>query len=255
LVQDARLTPQEVEEFWRHGFLVVRAVADSSRLIRLREAVRRQLPAHIDPAEYEADLQYPGAPTARNAPGGRTTRRLLRAYSRDDAFRDWSTAREVVDPVRQLLGERVLLSQAHHNCIMTKQPEYSSRTGWHQDVRYWSFERGELISVWLALGPESADNGGLSFLPGTHRVDIAPDRFDDAKFLRTESSENQALIATRATPTLEAGDMILFHCRTFHAAGTNRTDTPKWSLVYTYHAADDHPAPGTRSASLPSIPV
>jgi phytanoyl-CoA hydroxylase len=170
-------------------------------------------------------------------------------------FRDWASDRALAQRLHGLLGDDILLSQVHHNCIMTKQPRYSSVTHWHQDIRYWSFERAELISAWLALGPERPENGCLSFLPGSHRIDIGGDRLDPAKFLREESADNRVLIAARETPALEAGDVILFHCRTFHAAGDNRTDQPKWSLVFTYHAADNRPLPQTRSASLPSIPV
>jgi len=154
-----------------------------------------------------------------------------------------------------LLGSPVMLSQVHHNCIMTKQPRYSSTTGWHQDIRYWSYERPQLISVWLALGPEFPDNGCLSFLPETHLLELENERLDVSRFLRDDLPANQALIATRVTPILDPGDVALFHCRTFHAAGNNRTDHPKWSLVFTYHRADNQPVAGTRSASLPSIPL
>lgn len=242
-----------MERFAADGFLVVPRLASASTLAQLNQAIAQQLADSIEPAEYEADLRYPGAPAERNAPGGGTTRRLLQAYARDAVFRQWAQDPTIVRILHALLGEEVGLSQAHHNCIMTKQPSYSSSTGWHQDIRYWAFERGELISTWLALGPEFPDNGCLSFLPGTHRMNIADARFDDAKFLRTDLPENQKLIATRVTPALEPGDLVLFHCRTFHAAGNNRTDLPKWSIVFTYHAQDDRPIAGTRSASLPSI--
>ena len=147
-----------------------------------------------------------------------------------------------------------MLSQAHHNCVMTKQPRYSSVTGWHQDIRYWSFERPELISLWLALGREFPENGCLSFLPGTHAMEFARDRLDDSLFLRKQPAQPGAdRYATH--PALEPGDAVFFHCRTFHAAGSNSTDEAKLSLVFTYHAADNQPLPGTRSASLPSVAV
>ena len=250
-----RLTPQELESYRQDGFVVARALASAERVATLREAVLRHLREQIGPAEYEADLHYPGAPASRDAPGGSTTRRLLQAYARHPAFREWASSSEVTGPLRQLLGEGVMLSQSHHNCVMTKQPRYSSLTGWHQDIRYWSFQRPELVSLWLALGHELPDNGCLWFLPGSHLLDLARERLDDALFLREDLPENQPLIATRVAPRLEPGDAVYFHCRTFHAAGSNRTDQPKLSLVFTYHAADNAPLAGTRSASLPSIEV
>ncbi|MEO8627091.1 MAG: phytanoyl-CoA dioxygenase family protein [Betaproteobacteria bacterium] len=209
----------------------------------------------IPPIEYEADLRYPGAPLSRDQPGGSTTRRLLNAYARAPAFAQWAQSPAVTQPLHQLLGPDVQLSQVHHNCLMTKQPSYSSITGWHQDIRFWAFERPDLISVWLALGREFPDNGCLSFLPGTHAMAIDRERLDDGLFLREDVPENSALVATVVTPTLEPGDVVFFHARTFHSAGRNMTDDVKLSLVFTYHAGDNNPIGHTRSASLPSISV
>ena len=243
------------EQLLSSGFAVLRQLASDEHVRRLREVVHDHLARSVEPAEYEADLHYPGAPVSRDAPGGATTRRLLQAVARHPVFREWASSQEVVEPLRQLLGAPLMLSQAHHNCVMTKQPRYSSVTGWHQDIRYWSFERPELVSVWLALGREVPDNGCLSFLPGTHRAEFERSRLNDALFLREDLPENQALIARQVAEILEPGDAVFFHCRTFHAAGTNRTDAVKLSLVFTYHAADNHPLPGTRSASVPPVPV
>jgi phytanoyl-CoA hydroxylase len=150
-------------------------------------------------------------------------------------------------------SERILLSQCHHNCVMTKSPGFSSVTLWHQDVRYWAFERPELVSVWLALGAETAENGALRVIPGTHREMLPADRYDDALFLRHDLPENQALIARARTVELEQGDVLIFHSRAFHAAGRNQTDRVKLSGVFTYHTADNHPLPHTRSACYASI--
>jgi len=248
-----RFRAQELARFESDGFVVVRGMVDPSVRERILEVARAHLAQETAPVEYEAQLHYPGAPESLDAPGGHTVRRLLQACVRDPVFREWGTSAPVAARLRQLLGEQVRLAQAHHNCVMTKQPRYSSVTGWHQDIRYWTFQRPELVSVWLALGRETPENGGLSFIPGTHRMEFARERLDHALFLREDLPENQALIARRQTPALEAGDVVFFHCRTFHAAGANRTAAAKFSLVFTYHAADNAPLPGTRSDSLPAI--
>lgn len=243
----------ELGRFASDGFLVAPRLAAPELVNALRQAALNQLAARIGPAEYEADLHYPGAPAARDAPGGGTVRRLLQVYGRIPAFAEWARAPAVANRLRQFLGPSLMLSQAHHNCVMTKQPRYSSVTGWHQDIRYWSFERPELISLWLALGRETPENGCLQFLPGTHVMDFARERLDEALFLREDLPENQSLIATSVSAPLEPGDVVFFHCRTFHAAGNNRTEQPKVSLVFTYHAASNRALASTRSAALPSV--
>ena len=243
------------ERFLADGYLVVPGLADEGTRARILARAQADLAAEAAPLEYEAQLHYPGAPASLEAPGGRTVRRLLQASARDPVFREWGASPAIASRLRQLLGPRVALAQAHHNCVMTKQPHYSSVTGWHQDIRYWSFERPELISVWLALGEETPENGGLIVIPGSHRIELAPGRLDQALFLREDIPENEPLLAQRVPVALHAGDVLFFHCRTLHAAGANRTQGTKFSLVFTYHALDNLPRPGTRSASLPSISV
>ena len=130
---------------------------------------------------------------------------------------------------------------------MTKQPRFSSDTGWHQDVRYWSFERPELVNVWIALGDETPENGCLRVIPGTHREAWDPSRFDAEKFLKADSPVNADLLAAAVDVPLKAGDGLFFHARLFHAARRNRTHEPKWSAVFTARPADNPPIPGTRS--------
>ena len=148
------------------------------------------------------------------------------------------------------------MSQCHHNCVMTKHPGFSSETAWQQDIRYWSFDAPELVSVWIALGPEREENGALRVIPGSHRLhlDRGPLRPSPGS-LRPELDENRALIDTSTLVELEAGDVLFFHCRLFHAAGKNRSGEVKLSAVFTYHTADNRPIPGTRSDRYPSVPV
>ena len=250
----------ETRAFERDGYLVVRGLCPEETRLRLRNASAEHMDPLLGPVEFEADVGYPGSPESRQAEGGNTPRRLLNAYTRDAAFRTWATGREVGAQLRAIFeaefGHRqVLLSQCHHNCLMTKHPGYSSATLWHQDIRYWSFDRPELVSVWLALGSENEKNGALNVIPGSHRLELDRGRLDSALFLRTELEENRALLASAQSVALEPGDVLFFHCRLFHAAGMNLTDAVKQSLVFTYHAADNRPIPETRSALLPSIPL
>ncbi|KAA3620317.1 MAG: phytanoyl-CoA dioxygenase family protein, partial [Proteobacteria bacterium] len=196
----------------------------------------------------------PGGPASKLVKGGFTPRRLLSAYTRDRLFRGWATDPALVTILRVLIGaERLMLSQNHHNCIMTKYPGFSSLTSWHQDVRYWRFDRPELVSVWLALDHEHTENGGLSLIPGSHLYDLGRGRLDASLFLRTDIAENRQIIDSAVPAELERGDVLLFHCKTYHAAGRNETDRVKKSPVFTYRAYDNEPIPETRSATYPDI--
>ncbi len=246
-------SPPQLDQFTRDGFVIVRGLAGRQLCERMKPLAQRHLAQDVQPVEYEAQTKYPGSPASLDAPGGRTVRRLLQAYGRDPLFGDWATSRVIGDRLRPLLGPQIALSQAHHNCVMTKSPAFSSATAWHQDIRYWSFERPELISAWLALGQEHEENGCLLLVPGSHRIEFRRDQFDDALFLREDLEENRRILKGRVAAELDEGDVLFFHCRLLHAAGRNRTGLTKFAAVFTYHSAGNLPLAGTRSASLPSI--
>lgn len=247
---------EDIAFFRENGFVVIRQLFGEQRISGLLNLIERSLNPPLAPVEFEADVHYPGSPVSRSAPGGETPRRLLHAYSRDRLFQSCGDSKAVVTILQKLIGaDAVMLSQNHHNCVMTKFPGFSSRTSWHQDIRYWSFDQPELVSTWLALGEETEENGGLLVIPGSHQVELDRGRLDAALFLRTDLEENRELIERAQVVEMQAGDMLFFHSRTFHAAGQNRTSQVKRSLVYTYRAADNAPIPETRSANYPDIPV
>jgi phytanoyl-CoA hydroxylase len=246
---------RQIEAVRDEGYVVIPGFVPSDRLARLNDAAREQLQARRGPLELEADLRYPGAPASRDEAGGGTVRRLLDAFGRDPAFAEWAVAAPVRDWMEAYFGERVMMSRAHHNCVMTKHPRYGSLTGWHRDIRYWSFEREDLVSVWLALGEERVENGALWLVPGSHKMTFASDRFDAAKFFRADHEANRDVIRDAVSPRLEPGDALFFHCKTLHSAGKNLSEAVKFSLVYTYRGTSNAPRAGTRSASTPDVPL
>ena len=250
------LSEAQRQDFARDGYLVVRGLAGPARCRALIDEIDRCLDPPLGPLELEAELGYPGAPPGIEASGGQTPRRLLNAYSRGPLFRDWARAPEVTRIVASLAGNRpIALVQAHHNCIMTKYPEYGSETGWHQDIRYWSFAAPTLINAWLALGHEGRAEGGMRVIPGSQRAELPPERFDGAVFLRPDLPANRPLLERAVDLELDCGDVLFFHCRLLHAAGRNVTDRLKRSLVFTYNPLGNESLPGSRSARLAQIPL
>lgn len=247
------LSPEEIQSFEQQGFLIVRHQIPLALVQQMRRATESGIAGEIQPVEFESELHYPGAPESLEAEGGRTIRRLKNAIARDPAFTDLLGLPIVSRGLQQLLGSQVVMPLAHHNCIMTKQPRYSSDTLWHQDIRYWSYQRSDLISLWVALGEEQPQNGCLYVIPGTHRMQFDRSRMDDMLFLRPELPENRELINKKIPVELSPGDFLLFHCKTFHAAGKNLTQDSKLSAVFTFRDQANLPTPGSRSAALPEL--
>ena len=242
--------------FNQNGYLIVRDLCEATDHQKMIDVIQSSLTPALAPVEYEADVHYPGSPDSRQSPGGDTPRRLLNAIARNEVFRTWATDDKLTANVMNLLQTtRVQVSQNHHNCVMTKFPGYGSETGWHQDIRYWSFDRPELITAWLALGEERNENGSLTVIPGSHRMDFDRGQFDAALFFRSDVERNIQLMESAQSVELNAGDVLFFHCRLLHSAGQNLTDSVKFSVVFTYHAEDNCPISGTRSAEHPDLGI
>ncbi|MCB1583589.1 MAG: phytanoyl-CoA dioxygenase family protein [Xanthomonadales bacterium] len=250
------LTPAEIEQFQQDGFLIKRQMIDMSLLNEIRSQTKTHLNLRLPPFELEAELGYPKAPRSTEAVGGQTIRRLLLAYTRDQAFREWAKNRVVKSILQQLLdSDEIFFVQSHHNCVMTKQPEYSSKTLWHRDVRYWRFNNHELINSWLAMGQENNDNGCLKVIPGSHLLKESSDMVDDALFLKVDHPQSEQWLTKAIDVELQAGDVLFFHAAIFHAANHNRTDTPKYSLVNSYHGVGTQAIKGTKSTCYEEVMI
>ena len=247
------LSPAQIAEFNTNGFLLLRRQVAADECARLRTLIEEQLLHSLPPFEYEAEVGYAGAPTSVDALGGRTIRRLRGAYARADLLRQRATDPQIIAALSQLLTPPITLNLAHHNCVMTKHPDFGTATGWHRDIRYWKFSDDNLITVWLALGDEHADNGGLQVIPGSHRWQIAPEQKDALDFLLPDLAQNQPLIAQGIALSLAAGDVLFFHSSLYHSAGKNSSEIRKFSVAFAYHGADTVPLTESKSAAAGEI--
>lgn len=251
-----QLNQAQIQQFKIDGYLVLPSLLRASSLAELRTLTQQHLDQRIAPFELEAEVQYPGAPASKEAQGGKTIRRLKLAYQRHQAFRTIAESPFITQAIKRILqSEQVLLNPNHHNCVMTKQPQYSSDTLWHRDTRYWHFNNKYLINAWFALGEEQANNGAMKLLPGSHRWEVQDQALDQAQFLKIDHPDNQERLSTQRLVELNPGDAILFSAHCFHAAGKNTTSDAKFSLVFTYHGETTKPIKDSPSSNIKSLTV
>lgn len=234
------LTPEQIADFKRNGFLLLRHFATPQMCDEIRELASRHLYEKIEPIESEEEY-------LQKESHDRTTRRLRQVYDRAPLFREWMTQEKMRPILAQLLEEEPVLLLAHHNSIMTKLPHKSTVTSWHQDIRYWNYEDDNLVSVWLALGDEYLENGLLEFIPGSHKMAFSSDQFDARITFRDDLPQNQEIIQARQHFELQKGDVVLFHAKVLHYADKNESDAPKISFVYSVKGASNPAIKGTRS--------
>ena len=242
-----QLTPQQIDDFEKNGFLLLKSFAPQQLCKDILEIAKKELKEANQPIETEEEY------LEINNSQKETIRRLRQVHARHEKFAQWMENQEIRPILKQLLKDTPVLTLAHHNSIMTKIPHTSSQTCWHQDIRYWNFENDNLLSVWLALDDEFLENGLLEFIPQSHKIDIKPHQFDKKTCFRDDIEENQKLISQRVHFNLSRGDVVLFHCKTLHFASKNNTDKPKISFVYTVRGENNLPIKNTRSTNHKEI--
>ncbi|NQY23872.1 MAG: phytanoyl-CoA dioxygenase family protein [Campylobacteraceae bacterium] len=234
------LTHNQKKEFHENGFLVLKRFAQKNICDDILKQAQKELDEKIAP--YETEQEY-----YNEVESSVTLRRLRQVYQRNDLFKAWMENKEILPILEDLLQDKVVLTLAHHNSIMTKQAKISTVTFWHQDRRYWNFKNDDLISVWLCLDDEYLENGLLEFIPGSHKLDFEKDQFDKNSNFLDEHAKNKELIKKRVHQNLYKGDVVLFHCKTLHHASKNMSKKNKISFVYTVKALSNDAIKNTRS--------
>jgi len=256
-----RLSDEQLQQFHQNGFIVLRNFLPQERCDAILDVAKAHLEHKIEPIETEIGYDERSKEyrtdvtdyTSQSNEDNMIVRRLRQVYRRDILFKEWMEELKIRPVLQQVLEDKVVITTAHHNSIMTKMPHYSRATAWHQDRRYWRYTDDNLVSVWLALDDEYSDNGVLEFLPGSHLKQFKAEQFDEKEYFKEDTSENTALIAKKVSTTLKKGDVIIFHSLLLHRANKNSTEKTKISFVYTVKSERTNAIEGTRSSEYPEI--
>jgi len=255
------LTSKQLDGFNRNGFLILENFLEADACEAILDVALVHLKHKIEPIETEVDYGNKSQDFRRDIDDYTsiekhkdvTVRRLRQVYDRDILFKEWMENKKIRPILEQVLEDKVVLTLAHHNSIMTKMPKRSTETAWHQDRRYWSFSDNNLVSVWLALDEENSENGALEFIPKSHKMKFEDEQFGEKEYFDSNHPLNMSLIETKQQRNLKRGDVVLFHCKLLHRANANKSLKPKISLVYTVKGSRTKVMESSRSAQYIEI--
>ncbi len=145
--------------------------------------------------------------------------------------------------------------------VICKQPEIGGAVPPHQDSTFLYTDPPSAVGFWYALEDATAENGCLSFLPGSHRWAPVRQRFvrapgggtgfvdnDGSRFPPgDEYAEQVAAGQDREAEgeyrmgEVKAGSLVLIHGNLLHKSERNTSD--KGRIIYTFHVIEGE---GTR---------
>ena len=155
----------------------------------------------------------------------------------------------IVDPVADVLGPDLLCFSSSFFIKEASDPGFVS---WHQDATYWGLDAPDVMTVWLAFTPANLVNGCMTFIPGSHHVQIAHrDTFAEHNLLTRGQELAVEVDESQAVPVeLKAGQASLHHVLLHHGSAPNRSPDRRIGYAIRYiptrlAMVDDQPGHAT----------
>ncbi len=219
---DYALTNDQIAQYRRDGFIALNDVVTGDELAAMRSAV-----------EQAVELENVGKtrPVAEKGVYEQIFIQKVNLWRRHPRVRDFTLSKRLGNIAARLEGKPMRL---WHDQALFKEPKGGKPTPWHQDAHYWPHDNPrDSTTIWIALRDATIENGCMTFIPTTHRLDTLPpvnlskpdDIFEWApqfKGLRGQTIE------------LQAGSCTFHNGLTFHYAGPNRSSGMREAFAILY---------------------
>jgi ectoine hydroxylase len=235
------LTPAQLAQYERDGFLIFPDLFTSAEIAVLRQEVARLV--KLDTEEV-----------SREHTGG--VKSIFRVHEEDGAtrsppFRALVRTPRVSRPVRQALGTDEVY--VYHTKINAKPAIEGTIWMWHQDYNSWSKDgcpQPNMATFNVMLNDTTEFSGGLYIIPGSHKLGLQESVFDASTGYKlwVIPKERMIQILHNSPPpvavTGRAGTAALFHCNALHASGHNLSAEDRWHIYISCNTVANRPVLG-----------
>lgn len=232
--QHKGLSEEQVRQYHRDGYIILRGVFSPEEVRRLQEESARLIAA---PFVNEKNLRTPVRVTPT---GEKKTERIDPVIDVSEPFRNVVYDERITLPLQQIFCEPACLFK---DKLIFKAPQVSGYS-MHQDYAWWQPQGEEsplpgihpdkILSVMIAIDAADEQNGAIELFPGYHHELLSP-----VGALRNMNAEEIARIDLDSglLGTTAPGDVIIFHSLAPHRSGSNLSDRNRRQLYMTYNAA------------------
>ena len=223
------LSTEQVSDFQRNGFLIVRNLFDAEETGILRAAAQ----ADSSFEHHVHDINDVDGGKAQLVSWNKAGENLWGAIARSE---------RIVNTMEQLLNDEVY---HYHSKMSIKQPHIGGAWNWHQDYGYW-YQNGclypDMASVFIALDPNLRENGCLKVLKGSHKMGrVDHDRYGDQTGADPERVNEAMKVMESVYVELDPGDALFLHSNLLHCSDQNTSEHQRWSLICCYNTKHNNP--------------
>lgn len=235
------LSQDEIDGYWRDGFVFVPDALTADQLAALRAdfaAWVDESRAHVEPfgvtedGRARFDLQ-PGHCAEHPA-----LRRVASPVDVSEAYLSAMRDNRALDAVTQLVGPNI---EFNNSKINAKHPGTATEVKYHQDFMFQPHTNEDLVTCLFFLDDVTPENGPLNVVPGTHTGPMF-DHWHDGVYTGTVAPQVEAAHVDQAIPVHgPAGSACLMHTRLLHGSAPNQSDKPRTLFISEYRAEDSKP--------------
>ena len=257
------LTSDELEAYWRDGFLVKKSVFSERECEILRMAAERSSAAAIELSNDSSSKPYHldgnrfvdcsktrgGHLTVQfeHQKGSSCVRVIEPVNELDNTFDALIDDQRLVLPMKQLVGSDALsLWTAKLNLKRPKDfgdlKSGGSGFGWHQDSPYWVFDCKHTVdalpNVMVLFDDAAESNGCLRVIRGSHRKGCLPARNDGSQLGGLFTHPSEFSEDDQVPMVAPAGSIVFFNAHTVHGSQPNTSFTARRAIILTYQPAN-----------------
>jgi ectoine hydroxylase-related dioxygenase (phytanoyl-CoA dioxygenase family) len=217
------LSKQQIEQFHRDGYLLVRAMYSAEEMKDISQWTDDVAGSPEVPGSYMMYFE----PSKQD--GSRIISRIEDFVSFHDGFAELITRRRMHQAVSELFGETAVLFKDKINFKLPGGDGFKE----HQDVQAGWDDYADLhITAMIAIDETNEANGSVEMIPGMHKQGLLGKMWAP---LTDNDTANAAYVPVHCQP----GDAVFFDSYAPHRSMPNRTDQARRVLYITFNGVSE----------------
>lgn len=235
----APLTQAQTRQFDQDGYLLLDNIFTAEEIAYLQSEAKYAL-------QNTEELRQETVITELTS---RDVRSIFDIHRQSHVMERLSSDSRLVDMASFLLNDQVYIHQSRLNY----KPSFVGKEFyWHSDFETWHAEDGmprmRALSMSVLLTDNTAHNGSLMLVPGSHRqflscIGETPDNHYKTSLKKQEygvpdqdNLEKMVNTSGIVSPTAKPGSILVFDCNTMHGSNSNITPMSRSNAFFVYNA-------------------
>jgi hypothetical protein len=217
------LSKQQIEQFHRDGFLLVRGMYDAEEMHDINLWTNQVSGSPEVPGHYMMYFE------SSKQDGSRIISRIEDYVSFHEGFAELITRRRMQEAVSELFGEQAVLFKDKINFKLPGGDGFKE----HQDVQAgWDDYAALHITAMIAIDETNQDNGSVEMIPGMHKQGLLGEMW-------APLTDNDTAGASYQPVHCQPGDAVFFDSYAPHRSMPNKTDKARRVLYITFNGASE----------------